>query len=125
VKPVGPVPRAGTQIAPSALTACGRVAVARLVREHAAGLPLRIRSAGGTSPMEPALTRPRHEAIEHDYLIVHEWRVAQLTRLGIPWPLAPAAADQGDRHQGAKLVHRGWPARLARPNVPCSTLPWP
>jgi len=63
--------------------------------------------------MEPALTRPRHEAIEHDYLIVHEWRVAQLTRLGIPWPLAQAAADQVDWHQVAKLVHRGCPARLA------------
>jgi len=63
--------------------------------------------------MEPALTRPRHEAIEHDYLTVHEWRVAQLTRLGIPWPLAQAAADQVDWHQVAKLVHRGCPARLA------------
>ena len=63
--------------------------------------------------MEPALTRPRHEAIEHDYLIVHEWRVAQLTLLGIPWPLAQAAADQVDWHQVAKLVHRGCPARLA------------
>ena len=63
--------------------------------------------------MEPALTRPRHEAIEHDYLIVHEWRVAQLTRLGIPWPLAQAAADHVDWHQVAKLVRRGCPARLA------------
>ena len=63
--------------------------------------------------MEPALTRPRHEAIEHDYLTVHEWRVAQLTRLGIPWPLAQAAADHVDWHQVAKLVHRGCPARLA------------
>jgi len=63
--------------------------------------------------MEPALRRPRHEAIEHDYLIVHEWRVAQLTRLGIPWPLAQAAADHVDWHQVAKLVHHGCPALLA------------
>jgi hypothetical protein len=38
--------------------------------------------------MEPAPTRPRHEAIDDDDLRVHEWRVAQLTRLGVPWLLA-------------------------------------
>src|SRR5262249_61547388 len=118
VKPVGPVPRAGTQIAPSALTACGRVAVARLVREHAAGLPLRIRSAGGTSPMEPALTRPRHEAIEHDYLTVHEWRGAQLTRPGIPRTLAQAPPDPGHWHPVAKLGHPRCPPRPAPHSVP-------
>jgi hypothetical protein len=63
--------------------------------------------------MEPALTRPRHEAIDDDDMMVHEWRVAQLTRLGIPWPLAQAAADHVDWHQVAKLVHRGCPALLA------------
>src|SRR5262249_59909230 len=97
VKPVGPIPRADDHIALSALTACGRVAVARLVREHAAGLPLRIiQSAGGTSPMEPALSRPRHEAIEHDYLMVHEWRGAQLTPLGSPRRPAQAARPHAD-----------------------------
>jgi hypothetical protein len=35
--------------------------------------------------MEPALARPRHEAVDHDDLLVHEWRVTRLTRLGIPW----------------------------------------
>jgi hypothetical protein len=63
--------------------------------------------------MEPALIRPRHEAIDHDDLMVHEWRVAQLTRLGIPWPLAQAAADHVDWHQVARLVNRGCPAGLA------------
>ena len=63
--------------------------------------------------MEPAPTRPRREAIDHDDLLVHEWRVVQLTRLGIPWPLAQAAADHVDWHQVARLVHRGCPARLA------------
>src|SRR5262249_14812021 len=92
-----PIPRADDHIALSALTACGRVAVARLVREHAAGLPLRIiQSAGGTSPMEPALSRPRHEAIEHDYLMVHEWRGAQLTPLGSPRRPAQAARPHAD-----------------------------
>jgi hypothetical protein len=43
--------------------------------------------------MEPAPARPLHEAIDHDDLIVHEWRVAQLARLGIPWSLAQAVAD--------------------------------
>jgi hypothetical protein len=40
--------------------------------------------------MEPAPPRQRHEAIDHDDLLVHERRVTQLTRLGIPWSLAQA-----------------------------------
>jgi hypothetical protein len=63
--------------------------------------------------MEPAQTRPRHEAIDHDDLLVHEWRVTQLTRLGIPRSLAQAVADHVDWHQVAKLVRRGCPPRLA------------
>jgi hypothetical protein len=43
--------------------------------------------------MEPATARQRHEAIDHDDLLVHEWRVTQLARLGIPWSLAQAVAD--------------------------------
>ena len=63
--------------------------------------------------MEPALARPRHEAIDDDDLLVHDWRVRQLTRLGIPSSLAQAAADHVDWHQLAKLVRRGCPPRLA------------
>jgi len=63
--------------------------------------------------MEPALTRPRHEAIDHEYLLVHEWRVAQLTPLGVPLSLAQVGADCVDWHRGAHLVHRGCPPRLA------------
>ena len=63
--------------------------------------------------MEPAPARPRHEAINHDDRLVHEWRVARLTGLGIPWPLARAAADHFDWHQVATLVQRGCPPRLA------------
>jgi hypothetical protein len=63
--------------------------------------------------MEPVQARPRLEAIDHDDLLVHEWRVTQLTRLGIPWSLAQAFADQVDWHQVAKLVRRGCPPRLA------------
>ena len=63
--------------------------------------------------MEPAPTTPRYEAIDHDDLLVHEWRVAQLIRLGIPWLLAQAAADHLDWHQVATLVRLGCPPRLA------------
>ena len=62
--------------------------------------------------MEPAPARPRHEAIDHDDLLVHEWWVTRLTRLGIPWPLAQAAGHV-DWHQVATLVRRGCPPRLA------------
>jgi hypothetical protein len=63
--------------------------------------------------MQPAPATPRHEAIDHDDLLVHEWRVTQLIRLGIPGPLAQAAAGHVDWHQVAKLVRRGCPPRLA------------
>ena len=63
--------------------------------------------------MEPAPARPRHEAIDHDDLPAHEWRVTRLTRPGIPWPLAQAAAGHVGRHQVATLVRRGCPPRLA------------
>jgi hypothetical protein len=52
-------------------------------------------------------------AIDHDDLVVHKWRVSQLTRLGIPGPLAEIYADRIDWHQVARLVQRGCPARLA------------
>jgi hypothetical protein len=44
--------------------------------------------------MEPAPARPRHEAIDHDDLLVHEWRVTQLARLGPRgrWP-RPSPTD--------------------------------
>jgi hypothetical protein len=63
--------------------------------------------------MDPALPIIRHEAIDEEDFRVHEWRVTQLKRLGLPGPLADAAADHVDWHQVAKLVQRGCPARLA------------
>ena len=63
--------------------------------------------------MEPAPARPRREAIDHDGRLVREWRVARLTALGVPWPLARAAAGHVDWHQVATLVGRGCPPRLA------------
>jgi hypothetical protein len=61
---------------------------------------------------ETPRTRPGHEAIgQHDP--VHEWRVWQLSRLGIPWSLAQAVADHVDWHQVARLIQQGCPPRLA------------
>jgi hypothetical protein len=63
--------------------------------------------------MNYRLTEISHDTIDHDDLIVHEWRVARLTRLGIPWLLAQAAADHVDGHQVASLVQHGCPPQLA------------
>jgi hypothetical protein len=38
--------------------------------------------------MQPASAAPRHEAIAYAHEPVHQWRVTQLKRLGIPGPLA-------------------------------------
>ena len=63
--------------------------------------------------MEAPLTKPVHEAIDR-LDPVHEWRVWQLTRLGVPLPLAQAAAvNRVDWHQVARLVQHGCPAQLA------------
>ena len=56
---------------------------------------------------------PAHEAAGDEKLFVHHWRVARLTGLGIPGPLAEVDADHLDWHQVARLVQRGCPPRLA------------
>ncbi len=61
--------------------------------------------------MEP--TRTGHEDIRRDDSLVHDWRAAQLTRLGLPELLAELYADHVDWHQIARLVQRGCPALLA------------
>jgi hypothetical protein len=63
--------------------------------------------------MERPLTSARHEAIDDDERLVHQWRVTRLTGLGIPRAVALAVADQVDWHQVAKLVQHGCPPRLA------------
>jgi hypothetical protein len=62
--------------------------------------------------MEMTLPPGRHETIEKQDP-VHEWRVARLARLGIPWPVAEAVAGYVDWHQMAALVQRGCPPPLA------------
>ena len=63
--------------------------------------------------MEPAPAGPSHEAIDYDDRLVHSWRVARLSALGVPWPLAQVVADHVDWHQVAALVRRGCSPRLA------------
>jgi hypothetical protein len=64
---------------------------------------------------------PRRGAIGHDELLVHNWRVWQLTRLGIPGPLAEVYADRIAWHQvaPADATRLPGPARAAhRPMTP-------
>jgi hypothetical protein len=63
--------------------------------------------------MNDSATMIRHEAIDPDDLLVHNWRVLQLERLGIPAPLAEVSADHVDWHEVARLVRRGCPPQLA------------
>jgi hypothetical protein len=53
------------------------------------------------------------EAIDDEGPRVHDWRTAQLERLGIPRGLAEVYADRLDWHQVAVLVQRGCPPLLA------------
>ena len=46
-------------------------------------------------------------------LLVHNWRVARLTQLGIPRAVAEVEADRLDWHQVTRLVQRGCPPELA------------
>jgi hypothetical protein len=59
-----------------------------------------------------AAAAPREEIGQEDGA-VHDWRVSQLTRLGLAGPVAEAVADTVDWHDVAKLVKRGCPAGLA------------
>lgn len=48
-----------------------------------------------------------------DELLVQEWRVSQLRRLGLPRALADAFAGRVDWHEVADLTERGCPPALA------------
>ena len=61
--------------------------------------------------MEPPTTG--QEATGHDESSVHNWRVSQLKRLGVPGPLAEIYADRIDWHQMARLARCGCLPRLA------------
>ena len=53
------------------------------------------------------------EAIDHDDVLLNNWRVSQLERLGIHAPLSEIYADRVDWHEIAGLVRQGCPPRLA------------
>ena len=59
-----------------------------------------------------AAAAPREDTGQEEG-VVHDWRVGQLVRLGLAWPVAEAVADTVDWHDVAKLVKRGCPAALA------------
>jgi hypothetical protein len=61
--------------------------------------------------MDPLITDL--DARGREEVRVHNWRVSQLTRLGVPAALAEIDADRIDWHQVARLIQRGCPARLA------------
>jgi hypothetical protein len=54
-----------------------------------------------------------HKVLDEEELLVHNWRVDRLSRLGVPGSLAEIYADRPDWHQVARLVQRGCPPRLA------------
>jgi len=62
--------------------------------------------------MEPPATG--YDAIDHTQSSVHDWRVSQLTRLGIPgrWPKSTPTASTGIRLSGwcATAARRGLPS---------------
>ena len=62
--------------------------------------------------MEPALAPGRHETVNQQDM-VHKWRAVRLACLGIPWPVAEAAAGHVDWHRISALMQRGWLSRLA------------
>lgn len=61
--------------------------------------------------MEPASAS--YETIGPSEPSVHDWRVFQLRRLGVPGVLAEICADEVDWHQLARLVRSGCPLKLA------------
>ncbi len=49
------------------------------------------------------------EAVDHEDLQVHDWRVSRLVRLGVPASLAEVYAGRIDWHPLARRVQRGCP----------------
>jgi len=68
-----------------------------------------------------------HKGLDEEELLVHNWRVDRLTRLGIPRSLAEVYADRLDWHQVARRVQRDWPpaAGSAHRRVMSGPVRWP
>jgi hypothetical protein len=66
--------------------------------------------------MELAPARPRHETIDHDDLLVHEWRVTRLAWLGSrgrwprPWPTDLRINGEKALREARHVDFRGRPA---------------
>jgi hypothetical protein len=60
-----------------------------------------------------AMSTAESENNKKEELRIHEWRVEQLQRVGVPRTLAFAFAGLVDWHEIAKLVERGCPPKLA------------
>ncbi|MGH3165613.1 MAG: hypothetical protein ACRDN0_06925 [Trebonia sp.] len=58
-------------------------------------------------------TESSHEATYFGEPSVHNWRVLQLRRLGVPVAMAETYADRVDWHQVDRLARRGCPLSLA------------
>jgi hypothetical protein len=66
--------------------------------------------------MEPLSIFDLEDAVDDvstDTLLIHDWQVEQLRRLGVPRSLAEAFADRVDWHEIAGLVERGCAPELA------------
>jgi hypothetical protein len=70
------------------------------------------RAEAGAMRSQMAAEPPTADTDEEAYA-VHAWRRAQLTRLGLAWPVADAVADTVDWHEVARLVQLGCPPSLA------------
>ena len=62
----------------------------------------------GPARLAAGSLRDCHQAISDGEGLVQQWQVSQLTRPGIPGPLAQAEADRVGWHQIARLARRGW-----------------
>jgi hypothetical protein len=66
--------------------------------------------------MEPITIFDLEDALDdvsHDALLIHDWQVEQLRRLGVPRVLAEIFAGRVDWHEIAGLVKRGCAPELA------------
>ena len=82
-----------------------------LERRHGTHRRLATTRPAEEGAMKPAITG--QDRVDHDERFVHNWRVLQLTRLGVSRPLAETCADRIDWHQVARLRQRGWRPQLA------------
>jgi len=67
------------------------------------------------------------QTVDEEELLVHTWRVARLTQLGISRAVAEGEADHLDWHQVARLVQHGCPPAAGSAYRPLMSGPvkWP